>query len=92
MPPFLTNLIAALFVSGYSIFTFLLFVLFFVFMLYFAAYIALPLLVICLIVYLIKRSGKIFSFKISPEINIRKKDSTMNKKENIIDVEYTEIK
>ena len=74
MPPFLTNLIAALFVSGYSIFTFLLFILFFVLMLYFAAYIALPLLVICLIVYLVKRSGRIFSFRISPEITIRKKE------------------
>lgn len=92
MPPFLTNLIAALFVSGYSIFTFLLFILFFVLMLYFAAYIALPLLVICLIVYLVKRSGRIFSFRISPEITIRKKEEKTHKKENIIDVEYTEIK
>lgn len=91
MPPFLTNLIAALFVSGYSVFSFLLVILFFVFLLYFAAYIALPLLVVCLIVYLIKRSGKVFSVKITPEINIRKKDAT-HKKENIIDVEYTEIK
>ena len=81
MPPFLANLIAALFVSGYSIFTFILFILFFIFMLYFAAYIALPLLVVCLVIYLIKRSGKVFSLK-----------PHKSKKENIIDVEYTEIK
>lgn len=91
MPPFLANLIAALFVSGYSIFTFILFILFFIFMLYFAAYIALPLLVVCLVIYLIKRSGKVFSLKITPEINIKTKPHK-SKKENIIDVEYTEIK
>ena len=91
MPPFLTNLLAALFVSGYSIFTFILFVLFFIFILYFAAYVALPLLVILLIIYFIKRSGKIFTFKITPEINIAKKRKPKNE-ENIIDVDYTEIK
>lgn len=89
MPQFLSNLIAALFVSGYSIFSFLLLVLFFIFMLYFAAYIALPLLVIFLVIYLIKRSGRILSLKITPEINLKKQSK---KDENIIDVDYTEIK
>lgn len=91
MPPFLTNLLAALFVSGYSIFSFILFVLFFVFMLYFAAYIALPLLIIGLIIYLIKRSGKFFTFEIKPEIKINQK-RTKKEDANIIDVDYTEIK
>ncbi len=91
MPPFLSNLLAALFVSGYSIFSFILFVLFAILMLYFAAYIALPLLIIFLVVYLIKRSGKIFTLKITPEINIKEKQ-TSQKDTHIIDVDYTEIK
>ena len=64
----------------------------FILFLGFATYIVLPLLVVLLILFVIKIISGSYIIKINPNISIKKQHKKQTQKDNIIDVDYTEIK
>ncbi len=63
------------------------------FLIYVAAYITIPIILILGILYFIRRIFIFPNIKIRPQIFIKKQENNKKEsKENIIDVDYTEIK
>lgn len=86
------QIIATLLFSSFNLFVFLLFIGFLIFFIYIAAYIAIPILLILFIFYIIAKLIRFADIKITPKIFTKKHASKHDKEENIIDVDYTEIK
>ena len=86
------QIMATLLFSGINLLIFLLFIGFAIFFIYIAAYIAIPILLILFIFYIIAKLIRFADIKITHKIFTKKHASKHDKEENIIDVDYTEIK
>lgn len=86
------QIMATLLFSGINLLIFLLFVGFVIFFIYIAAYIALPILLILFILYLFGQITRVANIKITPKIFTKQRETKRKNDDNIIDVDYTEIK
>lgn len=86
------QIIATLLFSSFHLFILLLFFGFLIFFIYIAAYIAIPVILILFILYLTGQISRFAHIKITPKIFTKKRASTPKNEDNIIDVDYTEIK
>ena len=86
------QIIATLLFSSVNLFIFLLFLGFVIFFIYIAAYIAIPVILILFILYIISQISRFAHIKITPKIFTKKRTASKKNEENIIDVDYTEIK